>query len=68
MQPKLITFGQAPVFGKCSECGAVVSMVDAQSARGHAPTEYARILQEIFRKHIMGKHRCEDDSQPRRQP
>jgi hypothetical protein len=64
MQPKLVTFGQAPVFGKCSECGAIVSMVDAQYAGDSALAEHPRILQETFRRHVREKHCAESGSQP----
>jgi hypothetical protein len=43
MQPKLLTFGQAPILGKCSECGATVSMVDAQYAGDSALAEHAPV-------------------------
>jgi hypothetical protein len=65
MQPKLVTFGQAPVFGKCSECGAIVSMVGAQCAGDSALAEHASILQENFRQHVTEKHCGEGRSQPR---
>jgi hypothetical protein len=65
MQPKLVAFGQAPVFGKCSECGAIVSMVDAQYTGVAALAEQARILQETFRQHVREKHCAESGgSQP----
>jgi len=46
MQPKLVIFGQAPVFGKCSECGAIVSIIGAQYSGDSALAEHTRILQE----------------------
>jgi hypothetical protein len=63
MQPKLVTFGEAPVFGKCSECGAIVSIIGAQYAGDSALAECARILQEIFRHHVTEKHCAEGDLQ-----
>jgi hypothetical protein len=47
MQPKLVTFGQARLFGKCSECGAIIPMVDAQYAGDSALAEHARILERL---------------------
>jgi hypothetical protein len=64
MQPKLVTFGQAPAFGKCSECGAIVSIFGAQYAGDSALAEHGGILQETFRQHVTEKHRAEGDSQP----
>lgn len=63
MQPKLVTFGQAPVFGKCSQCGAIISMVDAEYAGDSALAENARILTETFRQHVEEKHCSESGSQ-----
>jgi hypothetical protein len=67
MQPKLVTFGQAPVFGKCSECGAIVS-IDAQYAEDSALAEHARILQETFLQHVREKHCAEGGSEPQYKP
>jgi hypothetical protein len=65
MQPKLVTFGEAPVFGKCSECGAIVSIIGAQYAGDSALAEHTRILQETFRQHVTEKRCGEGRSQPR---
>jgi hypothetical protein len=59
-----VTFGQAPLFGKCSECGAIISMVDAQYAGDSALAEHARILRETFRQHVGEKHCAESGSKP----
>jgi hypothetical protein len=66
MEPKLVIFGQAPVFGKCSECGAIVSIIiGAHYSGDSALAEHARILQETFRQHVTEKRCGEGRSQPR---